>query len=430
MEFDYKIIVALVVFVFVYFAVVTDKISRTKAVVFGAMLLLVVGVMEAEVAWVKYIDFEVLGLLIGMMIIAGIIGETGIFQFVALKAVRWTKGRYWLLTVSLSIITAIFSAFLDNVTTILILGPIAIFASDALHRKPLLMLITVTLASNIGGMGTLIGDPPHMLIGSAVGLSFNDFIVNLGPMAIIALIVTLGLIYLMNRASFKRRADKEYKPSFDERRYLKDKSKTVLSLVILALTIIAFTILPGYGISVAVIALFGASALMLLHQGKVEKLLAHVEWPLIFFFFGLFVITGALQETGVVAWVGEHLAGVTTDPLLFTIIILWASTIGVAFISAVPFVAVMIPIIMHAIALMGLSPAEAEPIWWSLSIAAAIGGNGTVIGAAATMAAVSISERTSEPITFRNYLRFGMPTLLVTLVVATAYLWLRYFVWV
>jgi len=169
MKFDYKIVVALVVFVFAYFAVVTDKISRTKAVLFGAMLLLVVGVLEAEVAWVKYIDFEVLGLLIGMMVI----GETGIFQFVALKAVRWTRERYWLLTVVLSVITAVFSAFLDNVTTILLLGPITIFASDALHRKPLLMLITVTLASNIGGMGTLIGDPPHMLIGSAVGLSFT-----------------------------------------------------------------------------------------------------------------------------------------------------------------------------------------------------------------------------------------------------------------
>ncbi|MCD4733010.1 ArsB/NhaD family transporter [bacterium] len=428
MKFDYKIVVALVAFVFAYFAVVTDKISRTKAVVFGAMLLLVVGVLEAEVAWVEYIDFEVLGLLIGMMVIAGVIGETGIFQFVALKAVRWTKGRYWLLTVVLSVITAVFSAFLDNVTTILLLGPITIFASDALHRKPLLMLISVTLASNIGGMGTLIGDPPHMLIGSAVGLSFNDFIVNLGPMAIIALIATLGLVFVMNRRQL-RRTGAEYSPKFDESRYLKDKRKTIISLVILTLTIVGFTILPSYNISVAVVALFGASALMLLHKGKIDKLLGHVEWPLIFFFFGLFVITGALQETGVVAWVGDQLAGVTTDPLFFTILILWASTLGVAFISAVPFVAVMIPIIMHATALMGLSPAESEPIWWSLSIAAAIGGNGTVIGAAATMAAVSISERTSEPITFRNYLRYGMPTLIFTLLISTGYLWLRYFVW-
>jgi len=180
-------------------------------------------------------------------------------------------------------------------------------------------------------------------------------------MAIIALTATLGLVFVMNRRQL-RRTDNEYSPKFDESRYLKDKGKTIISLVILSLTIVGFTILPSYNISVAVVALFGASALMLLHKGKVDKLLGHVEWSLIFFFFGLFVITGALQETGVVAWIGDQLAGVTTDPLFFTILILWASTLGVAFISAVPFVAVMIPIIMHATALMGLSPAESEPI--------------------------------------------------------------------
>ena len=424
---DYRVVIALIVFAFAYVMVVTDWVNRTKAAFFGALVLLLSGVIDIETAWVEYIDFETLGLLIGMMVIAGVIGQTGIFQYVALKAVRLTRGRYGLLMVSLCLITALFSAFLDNVTTILLLGPIAIIASDALHRKPILLLIAITLASNIGGMATLIGDPPHMMIGSAVGLSFNDFLVNLAPMSAIALAVTLGLIFLTNRHVI-RAGGKPYRPTFDEAHYIKDKRQTVLGLVVLGLVIIGFTILPEFGIPVAVVALFGASALMLLNSGKTKELLAHVEWPIIFFFLGLFVITGALQEVGIIAWVGRRLAGITTDPLLFTMLILWASSIGVALFSAVPYVAVMIPIVTHTVALMGLDAAAAEPIWWSLSISAAIAGNATIVGSAATMAAVSISERTNEPITFRSYLRYGLPSMLVVQLCSSAYLWLRYFV--
>jgi Na+/H+ antiporter NhaD/arsenite permease-like protein len=424
---DYSVVIALIVFTFVYVMVVTDWVNRTKAAFFGALVLLLGGVIDLETAWVEYIDFETLGLLVGMMVIAGVIGQTGIFQFTALKAVRWTRGRYGLLMVTLCVITAVFSAFLDNVTTILLLGPIAIIASDALHRKPLLLLIAITFASNIGGMATLIGDPPHMMIGSAVGLSFNDFLVNLAPMSIIALAVTLGLIYLSKRHIITA-GGKPYRPTFDEARYIKDKRQTVIGLVVLGLVIVGFTILPEFGIPVAVVALFGASALMLLNPGKVKEQLGHIEWPLIFFFIGLFVITGALQEVGVIAWLGRQLAGITTDPLLFTMIVLWASTIGVALFSAVPYVAVMIPIVSHAVGLMGLGPAAAEPIWWSLAISVAIAGNATIVGSAATMAAVSISERTNEPITFRTYLRYGLPTMLLVQLCSTAYLWLRYFV--
>ncbi|MBD3371109.1 MAG: hypothetical protein GF403_00145 [Candidatus Coatesbacteria bacterium] len=426
METDYRLIIALVVFAFVYLSVVTDWVSRAKAALFGALVLLVTRVIDLHTAWIEYIDFETLGLLIGMMIIAGIIGRTGIFQYVALKAVRWTKGRYGLLMISLCVITAVFSAFLDNVTTILLLGPIAIIASDALHRKPILLLVALTLSSNIGGMATLIGDPPHMMIGSAVGLSFNDFIVTLGPMSIVALALTLGYIYLANRRII-RAVGRPYKPTFDEAHYIKDRKQTAISLSVLGLVIVGFTFLPGLGVPVAVVALFGASLLMLLNPEKIKDLLSHVEWPLIFFFIGLFVITGALQEIGVIAWIGERLARLTTNPFWFTMIILWGSTLGVALFSAVPYVAVMIPIITHSVALMGLTPEAAEPLWWALSVSAAIGGNGTIVGSAATMAAVSISERTSEPITFRNYLRYGLPTMLLVQLMTTLYLWLRFF---
>ena len=425
---SFTLISSLIVFAFVYISVITDRLDRTKAAFFGGMLLILIGVLKFETAIVHYIDWETIGLLAGMMVIAGIIADTGIFQYVALKAVRWTKGRYLLLVISLSVITAVFSAFLDNVTTILLLGPIGILACDALHRRPLVMLISMTLASNIGGMATLIGDPPHMMIGSATGLTFNDFIVNLGPMAIIALVITLVMVYLFNRREFTPTRRPFSAESFDEARYIKDRRKTTLSLTVLGLTILGFTVLPGLGVSVAVVALSGASLLMLLDPDRVKRALGHIEWPLIFFFLGLFIVTGALQEVGVVAVAGRWLASLTTDPFLFTVIVLWASTIGVAFISAVPYTAVMIPIIGTSVAHLGISVAAARPIWWALSLSAAIGGNGTVIGAAATMAAVTISERTSEPITFKNYLRYGLPTMFVCQLFSTLYLWLRYFV--
>jgi Na+/H+ antiporter NhaD/arsenite permease-like protein len=425
---SFALVSSLVVFAFVYAAVASGRLDRAKAAFFGGMLLLLAGVLDFETAVVRYIDWETIGLLTGMMVIAGVIGDTGVFQFAALKAVRWTRGRYLLLVVSLSALTAVFSAFLDNVTTILLLGPIGILACDALHRRPLVMLVALTLASNIGGMATLIGDPPHMMIGSATGLSFNDFIVNLGPMSVLALVVTLALVYALNRREFTPSRVPFSAASFDEARYIKDRRKTALSLGVLGLTILGFTILPALGVSVAVVALFGASLLMLVNRDRAREVLGHVEWPLIFFFLGLFVVTGALQETGAVAVAGRWLASLTGDPFLFTVVILWASTLGVAFISAVPYTAVMIPIIGASVAHLGLSAAAAQPIWWALSLSAAIGGNGTVIGAAATMAAVTISERTPEPITFKNYLRYGMPTMIASQLVSTLYLWLRYFV--
>ncbi len=425
--FNFPTILTLVVLGFVYFAVVTERIDRMKAAFLGAMLLIAARVVTLETAWTEYLDFETIGLLIGMMIIAGIIGGTGVFGYVALKAVKLTRGSFARLTVALAVITAVFSAFLDNVTTILLIAPIAMYAADVLHRRPHLLLITMALAANIGGAATLIGDPPNMLIGSAAGLGFADFLLNTGPAALIALVVTVGYVLLTNRKLFAPSKGQVRPESFDESKQITDRKTLTLSLIVLCLVLVGFVIAPLLGLPTAAVALTGAAVLMLVNRTAPKELLSHVEWPLIFFFIGLFVITGALESVGVIGTVGRFFATLTPNPFWLAVLLLWLGTFGAAFLSAVPFVTVMIPVTAAAIAHLGLDPSAAQPLWWALSLGACIGGNGTLVGSAANMAMVGISERTPQPVDFKSFFRLGMPTVIIAQLTATAYLWLRYF---
>ena len=424
---NFNSILTLTVLAFVYFSVTTEKVNMTKAAFFGGVVLIVTGVITLEEAWTNYIDFETIGLLVGMMVIAGIIGQTGVFQFIALRAVRLTRGRYGLLLVALSVITAVASAFLDNVTTLLLFGPVAIFAADALHHKPYLFLVALTLAANIGGTATLIGDPPNMLIGSAAGMTFHDFVVNTGPPSALALVVTLGYLFVARRKELKPTGFTINVESFDETKYLHDHPTLAVSLVVLGLVLTGFVVLPAYGVTSAVVALVGAGVLMLVNRSEPKELLSHIEWPMIFFFLGLFVITGALDKVGIIAVVGRFFASLTPNPLWFCLVILWVSTFGAAFISALPFITVMIPITAAAIAHLGLGPEAAAPVWWALSLGVCIGGNGTLIGSACNLAMRAISERTPEPVNFRSYFRLGFPAMLLAQVVSSLYIWLRYF---
>jgi Na+/H+ antiporter NhaD/arsenite permease-like protein len=424
---NFQSILTVAVLGFVYFCVITEKLDRMKAAFFGGALLLVFGVSSLHEAWTQYIDFETIGLLTGMMLIAGVIGQTGLFQFVALRAVKLTKGRFGLLLIALSIVTALFSAFLDNVTTILLLAPVGIFAADALHRRPYLLLMAMGLSANIGGAATLIGDPPNMLIGSAAGLSFGQFMSNLGPMAIIALVVTLIYVFFTNRKELKPTGETIATDSFDEKKYLKDRPTLYISLAVLGLVIVSFMVLPSFGIGTAEIALAGGALLLLINKGESEKLLQLVEWPLIFFFLGLFVITGTLEKVGLVEIVGRFFASLTDSPFLLSVILLWLGTFGAAMLSAVPFVAVMIPIVATAISHLGLDPATAEPLWWSLALGVCIGGNGSLVGSAANLTLAGISQRTREPLTYGKFFRLGMPTVIVVQIFSTAYIYLRYF---
>ncbi|HDR06275.1 MAG TPA: hypothetical protein ENN88_01435, partial [Candidatus Coatesbacteria bacterium] len=301
---NFDSILTLAVLAFVYLCVVTERVNMTKAAFFGGVLLIAAGVTTLEEVWVGFIDFETIGLLVGMMLIAGVIGQTGVFQFIALRAVRLTRGRYGLLLVALAVITAVASAFLDNVTTLLLLGPVAIFAADALHHKPYLFLVALTLAANIGGTATLIGDPPNMLIGSAVGLTFRDFVVNTGPPSLLALVATLGYLFVAQRKELKPTGVSIAVESFDESRYLKDRPTLVASLVVLGLVLAGFVVLPPWGVSSAAVALTGAGVLFLVNRREPKELLGHIEWPVIFFFLGLFVISGALEKVGLVAVAG------------------------------------------------------------------------------------------------------------------------------
>jgi Na+/H+ antiporter NhaD/arsenite permease-like protein len=279
----------------------------------------------------------------------------------------------------------------------------------------------------VGGTATLIGDPPNMLIGSAAGLGFHSFVINTGPPSVLALAVSLGFLFVARRDELRPTGRTISADSFDETKYIRDRPTLAVSLTVLGLVLVGFVVLPTFGATPAAVALVGAGVLMLVNRAKPRELLGHIEWPLIFFFLGLFVITGALEKVGLIVVVGRFFASLTPNPFWFCIAILWVSSFGAAFLSAVPFITVMIPITAAAVAHLGLGPLAAEPVWWALSLGACIGGNGTLIGSACNMAMSAISERTPEPVNFRSYFRLGFPAMVLAQLVSSLYLWLRYF---
>jgi len=418
---------ATALFVAAFVLIISEKVHRTKVVALGAALLLVTGIVPLGDAWREYIDFNTLGLLFGMMLIVNITRRTGVFEFVALKIARWSGGSYLKVMVGFSIITAVFSAFLDNVTTVLLIAPITLYIADLLGKSPRPLLIAEILASNIGGTATLIGDPPNILIGSAEGMGFAEFVTNLGPVIIIVLAVTI----LYNRFAFRRElagaGGGQRIAGYDEKKAIHDKPLLVKCLVILGLTIVAFMVHDLFGLPPAVVALVSAALLAFITKPPVEELLREVEWPTLVFFAGLFVLVGGLKATGVTTALAGLIAGSTTSLLVLSLIVLWGSAFFSAFLDNIPFVAAMIPLLQGTVVQLGLTPVQAEPLWWSLALGACLGGNGTLVGASANVIVGGISERTKDPITFRNYLKIGLPAMLISIVICSAYVYLRYF---
>jgi Na+/H+ antiporter NhaD/arsenite permease-like protein len=420
-------IVSVVVFVGVFALVISEKVHRTKAAALGAAILLVTGIVPLGDAWRDYIDFNTLGLLFGMMLIVNITKRTGVFEFVALKVARWSGGSYLKIMVGFSVITAVFSAFLDNVTTVLLIAPVTLYIADVLGKSPRPLLIAEILASNIGGTATLIGDPPNILIGSAIGKGFAEFVTNLGP--VIALVLVAIIVY--NRFAFRRAfaeaGDGRRIAGYEAKKAIRDKPLLVKCLVVLGLTIAAFMVHDLFGLPPAVVALVSAAVLAFITKPPIEELLRKVEWPTLVFFAGLFVLVGGLKATGVTAALAGLIAGSTTSVLVLSMVILWGSAIFSAFLDNIPFVATMIPLIQGTVTQLGLTAAQADPLWWSLALGACLGGNGTLIGASANVVVGGISERTRDPITFSNYLAVGLPAMLISIVISSLYIYLRYF---
>jgi len=417
-------ILAIVIFLLVYAFIVTEKIHRTIIALFGAGILLVFKIVSYEYAIHHAIDFNSLGLLIGMMIIVFITKRTGIFEYIAVKQVKLSKGNLIVMMILLSVVTAVASAFLDNVTTVLLIIPIVLIITEDLNISPLPFAISIIFASNVGGTATLIGDPPNIMIGSKAGLSFMDFVNNLTPAIFIILIITVLIFALIFKKQLK--VDEELKEFFlkiDESEYIKDKKLLVKSLFVLGLTIVGFILHDKLKLESSTIALFGASFLLLISGVDVKEVLEEVEWTTIFFFIGLFIIVGGLEITGVIDILAKAMLNIThNNPLLTAIVILWGSAIFSAFVDNIPFTATMIPLILE---MQKLGHLDVQPLWWALSLGACLGGNGTIIGASANVVTSGLLEEKGYRLSFGEFFKYAFPTMILTIILSTVYLVIR-----
>lgn len=415
------------VFLVIYALIVTERLHRTLAALLGAVIVIGLKLVDQHEAFSEEIvDFNVIFLLAGMMIIANILGKTGIFQWLAVEAVRRAEGRPYRLMVMISLITAVASMFLDNVTTVVLMTPVTFFVAERLGMSPIPFLISQILASNIGGTATLIGDPPNIIIGSRLDKDFNDFLLNAAPAAIIALAVYLGFARWLFRKDLAN-AVTALEPDDIERlvteeRKIEDPRLMRLGLGVLAVTIVGFLFARTLGLEGATIALAGAVVLMILAKEDVHEVLKTVEWSTLLFFIGLFIVVGAVVKAGLISDLAKAALEVTggrTD--VAAILVLWMSGFLSAIVDNIPYTITMIPLVQE----LGQN-VDVEPLIWALVLGANFGGNATVVGASANVVVSSLSEARGHPITFVAYLRYGVPATLVSMVVATIDIWIRY----
>lgn len=405
-------IIAIVIFLVTMAAIMTEKLHRTVAAVAGALLLILTGVLSVESGF-SYVDLNTLGVLIGMMLFVAVVKNSGIFEYIAIKAAKIAKGRPWPLMVLFALITAVLSAFLDNVTTVLLIGPMTLAITSMLRINPIPFFMTQIMASNIGrGTATLIGDPPNIMIGSAAGLSFTDFITNTGVAVLFVLAATIVCFYFIYGR--KLHVEPEAMDSIlqlDENKAIKDRSLLIKSVVMILLVVFGFVFHSQLHLESCTIALTAAAVMLLIGRQDVEEIVAGVEWTTILFFTGLFIVVGGLQETGVIQILANGLMDLTEGHMTLTILlILWVSAIVSSFLDNIPFVATLIPLILT----MQSSGVDVTPLWWAVSLGACLGGNGTLIGASANVVLSGISNRHGFPITFASYFKVGFPLMLVS----------------
>ena len=416
-------IIAIVIFLVTMAAIMTEKLHRTVAAVAGALLLILTGVLSVESGF-SYVDLNTLGVLIGMMLFVAVVKNSGIFEYIAIKAAKIAKGRPWPLMVLFALITAVLSAFLDNVTTVLLIGPMTLAITSMLRINPIPFFMTQIMASNIGGTATLIGDPPNIMIGSAAGLSFTDFITNTGAAVLFVLAATIVCFYFIYGR--KLHVEPEAMDSIlqlDENKAIKDRSLLIKSVVMILLVVFGFVFHSQLHLESCTIALTAAAVMLLIGRQDVEEIVAGVEWTTILFFTGLFIVVGGLQETGVIQILANGLMDLTEGHMTLTILlILWVSAIVSSFLDNIPFVATLIPLILT----MQSSGVDVTPLWWAVSLGACLGGNGTLIGASANVVLSGISNRHGFPITFASYFKVGFPLMLVSVAISTVFLLLRF----
>jgi Na+/H+ antiporter NhaD/arsenite permease-like protein len=427
--------VATALFVLTYIVIMSDKLNRAIVALLGAGLLILVGVLKQHEA-VAAVDFNTLGLLLGMMLIVNVTRRCGLFQYVAIWSAKKVDAKPWGILLMMSTVTAVFSAFLDNVTTVLLTVPVTMLITEELKVKPYPYLFAQIFASNIGGTATLIGDPPNIMIGSATGLTFNDFAIGLTPIIIVIFVATMiPIYYIWGRHLVATDENRRRVMGFNESETITDPRLLKQSLTVIALVIAGFMLQRQIEIEPATIAIFGAAALLLLDNfGKdsetqsknVHGALSEAEWITLMFFLGLFVLVFGIQKTGLIDLMADALLKATGgDFKVTTLAILWASAILSAFIDNIPFVATMIPLIKAMGPTFG-GDAALVPLWWALSLGACLGGNGTLIGASANLVVAGLAERAGTTFRFMEFLKVAFPLMLISIVLSHVYIYFRY----
>lgn len=416
-------IVSIVIFVAAMAAIMTEKMHRSLVAIVGAMLLLVLHIMPFDVA-MEHIDFNTLGVLLGMMLFVSVVKLSGAFEFLAIKCARVAKGDPWKIMALFCLLTAVLSAFLDNVTTVLLIGPMTLTVCKLLDVNPIPYLIAEIFSSNIGGTATLIGDPPNIMIGSGAGFTFADFILNDAPAVALIMAALLGVLYLtQGRNMHVDAAQREQVMSLDEHDFIKNPRLLKISVVMTALVVIGFMLHGALGIESCVVALGAAGIILVISGENIEHALSEVEWTTLTFFAGLFIIVGALAETGTIDLIAQGLVNLTGGNVFATMFVLLAgSAIVSSFLDNIPFTATMIPVLLS----MEASGMDVAPLWWALSLGACLGGNGTLIGASANVVLADISKKNGHEITFARFFKAGFPVMVGSIVIAAIYLALRF----
>jgi len=417
--------IAIFVFIATIYCIARGYLTRATATLMGASTLMFFRIIPSEIAF-HFIDFNTLGLLIGMMIIVGVLSRSGLFQYVAVKAIKFTGGKGYLLLAAILFITALLSAFLDNVTTVLLISPIILSLTDLLGMNPVPFLVSEALASNIGGAATLIGDPPNIIVGSFAKLSFLDFIINMSPVALLILLITAVLLgWLFRKDIFTNSAVKERLADVDETRLIKDPALLKRSLIAMGAVLAGFMLHHVLNLEASVIALFGAGLLLtVIPLSGPDVIHTDIEWPTLVFFASLFIMVGALKETGVIVAMADGLSHVLKGhKLLSIIVILWVSGFASIFINPVAFCAIFVQVVPELSSALSM---DSTPLFWALAMGACFGGNGSYLGATANAVLADLAEKGGHGLSFSYFLRIGLKVVFLSLTICTVYLLIRY----
>ena len=430
--------IGVAIFAAAYLFIASEKVDKTIAAMLGAGLMIALGVAGFNDMLGK-IDLNVLGLLIGMMVIVNIMATTGVFEYLAVKIARQTKGNGVLVVMEFLLATAFISAFMDNVTTVILMAPVTILITQLLRLPTVPILIMEAIFSNIGGTATLIGDPPNLLIGASCNLSFNDFLINLTPVVLIVMAVTLGVVLLQMRKNLRTAPSAVAQVRLTEPKLaILEPARLSRSMWVFAFVLLGFFTSRLTGLEPGIIAICGAFVMALVCKIELSHMLEKVEWNTILFFSGLFMMVGALEIDGVFNSLGQWMIHMTDGNFALTMmIILWGSAILSAVIDNIPLVISMIPLIQSIVPIfagqMGIAGSEElitaqirEPLFWALALGACLGGNGTLIGASANVVVCQIARKNRYPVTFWQFTRYGFPLMILSVAICSVYLYFRY----